>query len=386
MNSILAFAAASVWRRRSRSIALGVGLALTVTLVAAVLFLTEALRAEAERAQVALPDVVVQRLVAGRPTAVKMADAKALEDIDSVKSVRPRVWGYVFVPALQGNVTVVGVKEGVASLEGTNALERGRDLAIGKHEMLAGAPLAKSLGLVVGDSFGLPSPKPSPPLKLVGTFGSAVDLYAADVILCDEEDARAVLGLEPDQATDLAIDVKNPEEARVVAGTVLDRLPGTRVVEKRTLERVYTLAYGRRAGLLFAACIPALIALIVLALDRASGLSPDEKREIAIMKAVGFSIRDVLATKMLESLLVACVAAAAGLLLAYAWVFWLGAPGLRGALVGWSVLYPQTKLTPMVDFAQLLGIAAATVGPFVGLSVVPAWRAAILEPMDAMRG
>jgi len=50
------------------------------------------------------------------------------------------------------------------------------------------------------------------------------------------------------------------------------------------------------------------------------------------------------------------------------------------------VLYPQTKLTPMVDFAELLGIAAATVGPFVGLSVVPAWRAAILEPMDAMRG
>ncbi|HEY2365200.1 MAG TPA: FtsX-like permease family protein, partial [Polyangiaceae bacterium] len=107
---------------------------------------------------------------------------------------------------------------------------------------------------------------------------------------------------------------------------------------------------------------------------------------IAIMKAVGFSIRDVLWAKMLESLLVACVAAAAGLLLAYAWVFWLGAPGLRGALVGWSVLYPQTKLTPMVDFPQLLGIAAATVGPFVGLSVVPAWRAAILEPMDAMRG
>ena len=228
MTSILAFAASSVWRRRSRSIALGVGLALTVTLVAAVLFLTEALRAEAERSAIALPDVVVQRLVAGRPTAVKMSDVKAIEDIDSVKSVRPRAWGYVFVPALQGNVTVVGVKEGLASLDGTNALESGRDLALGKHEMVAGAPLAKALGLVVGDSFGLPSPRPSAPLKLVGTFGSAVDLYAADVVLCDEQDARAILGLDPELATDLAIDVKNPDEARVVAGTVLDRLPGDR--------------------------------------------------------------------------------------------------------------------------------------------------------------
>lgn len=387
MTSILAFAVGSLWRRRSRALALGIGLALTVTLVAAVLFLTEALRGEAARSQVALPDVVVQRLVAGRPTAVKLEDAKGLEDIASVARVRPRVWGYVFLPALQGNVTVVGVPRDAPTLDGVHgALEKGRDLEHGKHEMVAGAPLAAALGLVVGDSLGLPSPKPTPPLTLVGTFGTAVDLYAADVVLCDEDDARAVLGLPPDEATDLAIDVKNPEEARVVAGTVLDRMPGARVVEKSVLARVYTLAYGRRAGLIFAACIPALIALVVLALDRASGLSPVEKREIAILKAVGFSIRDVLWSKMLESLVVASLATAVGLLAAYAWVFWLGGAGLRGALVGWSVLYPQTALTPAVDFAELLGIAAATVGPFVGLSVVPAWRAAILEPMDAMRG
>ena len=385
MTSLLSFAVGSLWRRRGRSIALGVGLALTGTLVAAVIILTESLRGEAARGQVALPDVVVQRLVAGRPTAVTLADAKALEGIDSVSAVRPRVWGYVFVPALQGNVTVVGART-TSSLDGTAALEKGRDLRAGAHEMVAGAPLARALGLVIGDSFGLPSPKPTPPLTLVGTFGSAVDLYAADVVLCDEADARAVLGLAPDQATDLALDVKNPAEARVVAGTVLERLPGVRVVEKSVLARVYTLAYGRRAGIVLAACIPALIALVVLALDRASGLSPVEKREIAILKAVGFSIRDVLWTKMLESLLVASLATALGLFAAYAWVFWLGAPGLRGALVGWSVLYPETSLTPAVDFAELLGIAAATVGPFVGLSIVPAWRAAILEPMDAMRG
>jgi len=386
--SLLAFAMGALARRRARAIALGLGLALTVTLVAAVLFLTESLRGEADRSEIAVPDVVVQRLVAGRPSIVKTSDAKALADIDSVKSARARVWGYVFLPALQGNVTIVGVpeREGAPSLDGTGALAQGRDLALGKHEMLAGAPLAKSLGLVVGDSLGLPSPKPSPPLALVGTFSSAVDLYAADVILCDESDARAILGLGEDEATDIAIDVKNPEESRVVARTVIDRMPSARVVEKRTQARVYTLAYGRRAGLVLAACIPALIALIVLALDRASGISPDEKREIAIMKAVGFSIRDVLVVKMLEALVVATVAASVGMVAAYAWVFWLGALGLRGALVGWSVLYPEAPLTPAVDFAQLLAIAGATVGPFVGLSIVPAWRAAILEPMDAMRG
>jgi ABC-type lipoprotein release transport system permease subunit len=55
-------------------------------------------------------------------------------------------------------------------------------------------------------------------------------------------------------------------------------------------------------------------------------------------------------------------------------------------LVGWSVLYPEAALTPEVDVAQLLGIALTVVAPFVGLSIVPAWRAATLDPMEAMRG
>jgi ABC-type lipoprotein release transport system permease subunit len=259
--------------------------------------------------------------------------------------------------------------------------------------MIAGKTLARAMGLVVGDELGLPSASagagaggsPPPALKLVGTFGSAVDLYAADVVLCDESDARALLGLGPDDATDLAITISNPAESRVVAGEILARLPGTRVIEKELLGRVYALAYGRRSGLVLAASLPALLALLVLAWDRASGLGPEEKREIAMLKAVGFSTKVVLAVKMLESLLVASASAALGLALGYAWVFVLGAPGLRPAIVGWSVLYPQGPLTPEVDLAQLIAIAFAVVAPFVGLSIVPAWRAATMDPMDAMR-
>ncbi len=98
MTSLFAFAVGSLARRRSRAIALGIGLALTVTLVAAVLFLTESLRGEADRAEAAIPDVVVQRLVAGRPTIVKTTDVKALENIDSVKRASRACGGTFFFP------------------------------------------------------------------------------------------------------------------------------------------------------------------------------------------------------------------------------------------------------------------------------------------------
>lgn len=388
-GSLLAFALSALARRKARSFALGGGLVFGVALIAAVMFLTEALRAEAERAHDANPDIVVQRLVGGRPTTIASASVDKIRGIPSVRAVTPRVWGYVFLPSLQGNVTIVGTpKDGASALSTANAaLSEGRDLAPGAHEMIAGVELARFLGMRVGDELGLPSADPrAKPMKLVGTFDSRLDLWTADVVLCDEDDARALLGVPDGEAIDVAVALGNPQEARIVAATIVDVLPGTRVVERDLLARVYHLAYGRRAGLVLGATIPALLALLVLAWDRASGVGPDERREIAILKAIGWSTSDVLWAKLCESLLVGAAATALGLLLAYAWVFWLGAPGLRPALVGWSVLYPKSKLTPAVDVAQLIGITLAVLGPFALLSIVPAWRAASADPVESMRG
>jgi ABC-type lipoprotein release transport system permease subunit len=385
--SLLGYALAALGRRKARSLALGGGLAFAVALVAAVVFLTESLRAEAERAHAAHPDIVVQQLVGGRPTTISASEAHALEDIPSVRAVTPRVWGYVFLPSLQGNVTIIGTPRGASAISVANGvLGEGRDLAPGAHEMVAGAELAKFLGMLPGDELGLPTATPQAhALKLVGTFRSSLDLWTADVILCDEADARELLGIPAGEATDLAVTLANPQEARVVASTVVERLPGARVLERDLLTRVYHLAYGRRAGLVLGASIPAILALLVLAWDRASGVGPDERKEIAILKAVGWSTSEVLWAKLLEAVLVGAAATALGLLLGYAWIFWLGAPGLRPALVGWSVLYPRSALTPAVDFAQLLGITLAILGPFVLLSIVPAWRAATADPLETMR-
>lgn len=387
-GSLLAFAFGSVARRRARSLALGGGLAFAVALVAAVLFMVEALRAETERARAAHPDIVVQKLVAGRPTTIPADAAAKLADIPSVKGVTPRVWGYVFLPSLQGNVTIIGTAPNATPLATSNGvLAEGRDLTPGAHEMIVGVELVRFLGMRVGDELGLPAADPrAHAMKLVGTFRASLDLWTADVIVCDEADARALLGVPDGEAIDLAVTLANPNEARVVAKTIVERLPGARVIERELLARVHHLSYGRRAGLVLGATIPAILALLVLAWDRASGLGPEERKEIAVLKAVGWSTADVLAAKLFESLLVGAAATALGLLLAYGWVFWLGAPGLRPALVGWSVLYPRAPLTPAVDVAQLVGITVCVLGPFVLLSIVPAWRAAAADPLESMRG
>ena len=96
--------------------------------------------------------------------------------------------------------------------------------------------------------------------------------------------------------------------------------------------------------------------------------------------------RDVLAARMWESAIVAVFGATLGGVLAYVYVFWLDAPGLLDALLGWSALRPPMRLVPSFDPVQAFALLASVVIPFVAISVVPAWRASMIDPDQALRG
>ena len=132
--------------------------------------------------------------------------------------------------------------------------------------------------------------------------------------------------------------------------------------------------------------LPALAAFLLLAWERLTGLGGVERREIGVLKAIGWSTSDVLLARVMESGLVALGGALFGLLAGYLYVFHLGAPGLRAALLGWSTLYPELVLVPNADLGQAAALLGAVVVPFIAVSLVPAWRAAVVDPDEAMRG
>ncbi|MET0591203.1 MAG: FtsX-like permease family protein [Polyangiaceae bacterium] len=386
--ALLAFAWGALTRRKGRTIALLGAVTMVVTLLGAVLFATSSLRGEAERGRKTQPDVIVQRLAGGRPALIDPTTLSFVEKLPGVKRAAARVWGYVFLPSLKANVTVIGRHGDAIDLRAVSGvLQSGRDVRPGERgAAVIGRALAELLHVRDGDVISLPSAREdAPTLNLVGVFDSPVALYTSDVILLDADDARAILDIPADRATDVTIELGNPQEAAVVTRAILDKEPELRVLDQRILTRTYQLTYGRRAGIVIAAALPALLAMLILAWERMSGLAPAERREIAVQKAVGWSTADVLYAKMYESALVGLLAFGAGIALAYAWVFLLGAPLLREVLSGWSVLYPETPLTPAVDPADLVGVAALVLLPFVSVAIFPAWRAAIVDPLQAMR-
>jgi ABC-type lipoprotein release transport system permease subunit len=385
-RALLGYALGALARRRGRNAAIAIGLAVVTATFATVLFASEGLRAMQQRFAQTAPALTVQRLVAGRPALIPVDALAPIVAHPSVRRARARVWGYLYLSALEGNVTVVAIDDaGGLGLDGLDALAEG--------EAILGPGVARSLGLRAGDRVAMATEAPTEadgiptPLFLTvrATLPAESALLANDLVLTTDADARRLLAVPDGQAVDLAVDVFPPEESAVVAAAIAHDLDGARVLERESLARTFELTNDSRAGLLSATLLPALVAFLLLAWERLSGLSPEERREIGILKAVGWSTSDVLGVRMTEAALVALAGTLVGLLLAYVHAFVLGAPLLVPALLGWSNLRPSLVIAPATDPMELVALVSAVVVPFVGIAIVPAWRAAMIDPDRAMR-
>lgn len=253
-------------------------------------------------------------------------------------------------------------------------------------QMVVGAALARARGLAVGDVLSLRSFDGKPyAFSLAGVLDADSELVSADLMLVNGGDFRAFFGVEPGLFTDLVLRVANPSEVRKVAEKVLERLPGARVIAREEMRRSYEAAFNWRQGVLLTFLSTIMAAFALLAWDKASGLSAEERREIGILKAVGWETGDVLRMKLWEGALVSLCAFLAGYVLAWLHVFYADAPLFTAVLKGWSVLYPRFALTPQVEVAQIATLFFLTVLPFVAATVVPVWRAATLDPDEVMR-
>jgi ABC-type lipoprotein release transport system permease subunit len=129
----------------------------------------------------------------------------------------------------------------------------------------------------------------------------------------------------------------------------------------------------------------AVISFFIFAWDRASGLGAEEKREIGILKAIGWETSDVILMKFWEGMVISFSSFLLGMLLAYAHVYFTSSLLFEPVLKGWSVIYPDFKLIPFIDAYQISTLFFLTVLPYTVSTIVPSWRAATIDPDLVMR-
>jgi ABC-type lipoprotein release transport system permease subunit len=367
---LLDYSLSSLARRPGKHLGLLLVYGLIVFLLASTLLFTQSLRQEAALVLAESPELIVQRLLAGRHDLVPASYLERLGQIRGVSESYGRLWGYFYDPAARANYTLMVPREAPPA----------------EGEVRLGAGVARTRGLGPGDYLSLRSARGEPfSLKIAALLDADTELVSSDLMLMNGDDFRRFFDFPADRFTDIVLRVRNPVEVRKVAEKISLALPDTRPILREEILRTYDAIFGWRQGLVFVLLTGALLAFVIFAWDRASGLSAEERREIGILKAIGWETGDVLRMKFWEGAALSLTAFLGGYLLAYVHVFHFSAALFAPVLKGWAVLYPDFSPVPFVDGLQVATLFFFTVFPYTVATIIPIWRAAVTDPDQVMR-
>lgn len=312
-RNILDFTLTSLRRRKGNLLAVSVVYTFVVFLLASAILFTSAIKKEAALLLSEAPEVIVQRLEAGRQVTIPSHYVEEISSIKGVQKVRPRLWGYYFDTLTRANYTIMANEE-------LNA--RPGEIIVGSG-VLAGSEGSEGRRPAIGDSMPFKTYQGEAlVLTITNILPFATELEAADLILVSEPDFRRLFAMDPEQYTDLVLNVRNSKEISTIATKIIQLYPDTRPVLREDILRTYDAIFDWRGGLVILTLMGALFAFIILVWDKATGLSAEERREIGLLKALGWDTADILLVKFWEGAAVSFSSFTLGVLFAYLHVFW----------------------------------------------------------------
>jgi ABC-type lipoprotein release transport system permease subunit len=389
--SLWSIAAGNLRRYRPRTIAVLVPLVIVMGAATSVTLVRDGLSRDASLSVSVLPDITVQRMVGGRVERIELSHAESIGALEHVASAVARVWGYVPVTVPRGEVayTLMGIDlERMPIAQGIGlTIEEGRFLVAGDTgKAVVGEAFASVFSARAGDRIDLEDTLGSAiELEIVGIFSASAEIYAADLIVVPIDTAREYFGYGDDEASDICVYLDDPVNTGLAAVRILELGDNLRIVTRDAMAGLNEQAFGRRGGVFQLMWMVLLLTVCLVAWAQAASIGLALKREIGILKAVGWSTLDIIELKLLESVILALLGTFGGMLLGLAYVA-LDAPGIKQFFLGWATIYPEFPLPVHMSLPSLFLLFVIGVFPLVVATVVPAWRVGTIEPDSAIRG
>jgi len=374
-------------RQKSKNIFISIVFTLITFLLTSVFYVTNAVQYELNETVDSLPQIIVQNMKAGRHYDIDVDRVDNILAINGVSDASARVWGYYYFEHAGVNFSIVGVDQFENQYK--NSL----------FEVVENFPFDGNSSMVIGQGvkevmnqnyykeyFNFVKPNGSmKQVLLAGVFDGDTRLESNDMIVMSKDDVRDIFEMSDSQATDIVVSVANPEEITTVAEKIKLLNPNARVLTNEDLRVSYQNFFNYKGGIFLALFIISLFTFFIIIYDKASGLSSEEKREIGILKAIGWKVDDVLKEKFYEATIVSLFAYIFGVALALFFVYFLQAPILRDVFIGYSDLKVAFELPFIFDVQTLFLVFFLSVPIYIAATIIPSWRVATLDADEVIR-
>ncbi|HWR64012.1 MAG TPA: ABC transporter permease [Candidatus Thermoplasmatota archaeon] len=317
-------------------------------------------------------------------------DIAVIERLQGVKDVSTQLSGYALAEynGKQTIVSLTGMEIGVMRLQyATQNLDAGEFLNEGdQNKIMIGYSIAHDTfdaDISVGGRIKINGEK----FFVSGIFGKQGfgGVSSDSNLLMSTRDFQKLTGQS--NISLIYLRVENVNDAESIASTIQNAINenhgrkdfATATTMTSILETVQSITGLLQVVLVGIASIALVVASIGIMNTMLTSVM-ERTREIGIMKAIGATNLDIMSIFIFEGMLLSSVGGIIGIVLG---VF--GSQGLTLILNNVMTMGPSMNLTPIITISSV--VLAVTVSLIVGVlsSLYPAWKAARMSPIEAVR-
>jgi len=388
-NTFLHFLTLLLFKQKGKHIGAVMISVIIIFLLSSVLFISSSIQHTLLGILDKEADFAVSRIEAGRAVNTPMEWLDRIVEIPGVSQVTPRIYGRYYFAPREKSFLIMGIdffdEQNSQFLQKLNQ-ELNLKTFLSTPSMLVGEGVKEYLNAhYYKKDFSFKTPQGSfKKVKIYQTLPHQADLIANDMIIMPIELVREIFGLGDDEVTDITFNVPNNAEWDNIIAKLHLLFYDVRVVEKREVRKAYENLYNYKGGLFLILYLVSIVTFMLILYQRYSMVYSTERKEIGILRAVGWSIKDVLKLKLYETIVVVLVSFIFGIVLAYLYVFVWNAPLLSQIFLGGANLPNRVVFTPVINFGILGSIFLFYAVPFLAAVLIPAWKIAVTPPKEAM--